>query len=46
MTRRPSLAASVNSASTAPAKWEPNTSALVVPAEIRPLQNSAATARA
>ncbi len=46
VTRSPSRVASSNSTSTAEAKWDPKTSADVVPAETRPKQNSAATSRA
>ncbi len=46
MTRTPTRSASVKSASTAGAKWEPNTSEVVVPAETSPNTNSAATSRA
>ncbi len=46
VTRSPTRSASVNSASTAGAKCEPNTSADVVPARARPSTNSAATVRA
>ena len=43
VTRSPTRAASVKSRSTAGAKWEPKTSAVVVPAEVSPDRNSAAT---
>ncbi len=43
VTRSPTRSASVNSASTAVAKWDPKTSAVVVPARARPSTKSAAT---
>src|SRR5690348_8155575 len=42
-TRRPEAKAAENSASCAPGKCDPNTSAVVVPAAAKPRTNSAAT---
>ncbi len=42
VTRSPKRAASANNASTAGAKWDPNTSEVVVPADTRPATNSPA----
>ena len=46
VTLRPTWSARVKRASTAEAKCEPNTSAVVVPADTRPATNSSATAAA